>query len=56
MVRNYANNRPYGGCRELAISPDSFKAKVEKWIEEIKISALCLHALYTKDKKRVCQR
>ena len=36
MVWNYANNRPYGECRELTISPDSFKAEVEKWIEEMK--------------------
>lgn len=36
MVWNYVNNRPYGKCRELTISPDSFKAEVEKWIEEMK--------------------
>lgn len=36
MVWNYVNNRPYGKYRELTISPDSFKAEVEKWIKEMK--------------------
>lgn len=36
MIWNYSMNRPYGECRELTISPDLFKAEVEKWIEEMK--------------------
>ena len=36
MIWNYTNNRPFGECRELTISPKLFKAEVEKWVSEQK--------------------
>lgn len=36
MIWNYAYNRPLGNVRELTISPNDFKSKVEEWLEESK--------------------
>lgn len=34
MIWNYSYNRPYDECRELTVSPETFKANVEQWIAE----------------------
>lgn len=34
MIWNYHTNCPKGDCRELSISPESFKKEIEEWLEE----------------------
>lgn len=36
MKWNHSNNRPLGKIRDLTISPEDFKLKVEEWLEESK--------------------